>query len=333
MAIKRLYGESDDTYNKRSSMTGYTYADSAAKEAAKNAYMNRDKFKYDLGTDMNYQQAKEQYQALGKLAMQDTMGKAASLTGGYGNSYATSAGQQAYNSYLTQLNQSIPDYYAMALDAYTREGEDLLNKYSIYDAEDQQGYSRYMDTYNNLLNLAQMENSDAVSQRDFDEQVRQYNESMKYQKERDKVADNQWQQEYKLSLTAAQNPSKDSASYLEPTSDMYSKALYLKIADEINGTKELDKYLSGLSEYNIEAIDDYATTHTASQNWGVESYGDLNWGGGIDKNASLKDYNGTKYNMKDFYDGLISAGVDKDKAKKYVMELQNSTGLSTSKYK
>lgn len=192
MAIKRLYGESDDTYNKRSSMKGYTYKDSAAKEALKNQIMNRPKFQYDLGTDMNYQQAKEQYKALGKTAMDDTVGRASSLTGGYGNSFATSAGQQAYNNHLKALNDSIPEYYAMALDAYDREGAEMLDKYNIYDAEDQQGYARYMDEYNNVMNLAQMENSDAISQRSYD-----------YQLGRDKVLDNQWLQEFNFNKERA----------------------------------------------------------------------------------------------------------------------------------
>ena len=40
---------------------------------------NRKKFSYDMGTDPLYQQYREQYQRLGRLAMQDTMGQAAAL--------------------------------------------------------------------------------------------------------------------------------------------------------------------------------------------------------------------------------------------------------------
>ena len=118
MAARKLYGESDDTYNKRNSMTGYTYKNAAEMEKVRDQYMNREDFKYDLGSDMLYQQARDQYKALGKMAMQDTIGRASSLTGGYANSYAASAGNQAYNQYLQALNENIPDYYAMALDAY-----------------------------------------------------------------------------------------------------------------------------------------------------------------------------------------------------------------------
>ena len=58
----------------------------------------RGDFSYDLGKDPMYRQAREQYQTAGRLAMQDTMGQAAALTGGYGSSYGQQTGQQAYNA-------------------------------------------------------------------------------------------------------------------------------------------------------------------------------------------------------------------------------------------
>lgn len=50
--------------------------------------------------------------------MQDTMGQAAALTGGYGNSYAQGVGQQAYQGYLQQLNDNVPQLQAQALQTY-----------------------------------------------------------------------------------------------------------------------------------------------------------------------------------------------------------------------
>ena len=61
-----------------------------------NRIMNREQFNYDLNADALYQQYKDQYIHGGNLAMQDTMGQATAMTGGYGNSYAQSAGQQTY---------------------------------------------------------------------------------------------------------------------------------------------------------------------------------------------------------------------------------------------
>lgn len=92
---------------------------------------NREKFSYDLNGDALYQQYKDQFVTQGKLAMMDTMGQAAAMTGGYGNSYAQNIGQQAYQGYLQQLNDKVPELYQLALDKYNMEGEQLLNKYGI----------------------------------------------------------------------------------------------------------------------------------------------------------------------------------------------------------
>ena len=97
-----------------------------------NAIENRKKFEYDLNGDMLYNQYKDQYTTQGKMAMMDTMGQAAALTGGYGNSYAQTVGQQTYQGYLQQLNDKVPELYQLALDQYNREGDDLYNRLSAY---------------------------------------------------------------------------------------------------------------------------------------------------------------------------------------------------------
>ena len=81
---------------------------------------NRKAFSYDLGADPMYRQYREQYQSAGRLAMENTMGAAASLTGGYGSSYSQQAGQQAYNAYLQKLNEVVPELYAQARSQYDR---------------------------------------------------------------------------------------------------------------------------------------------------------------------------------------------------------------------
>lgn len=117
---------------------------------------NRKAFQYDLSNDMLFQQAKEQYQAMGKTAMQDTMGQASAMTGGYGNSYATTASNQAYQAHLTELNNSISDYYAMALGAYNNETDRLNGVFGALstDRAAKQGeWSSNWDVYNKLYGL------------------------------------------------------------------------------------------------------------------------------------------------------------------------------------
>ena len=158
-----------------------------------NKILNREKFNYDLNGDALYQQYKNQYTTQGVQAMMDTMGQAQSMTGGYGNSYAQTAGQQAYQGYLQQLNDKIPELYQLALNQYNREGEDLYNQYGLYADRENLDYNRYRDQlsdYNTELNRL-TEDSRHQSETDYNRYMDQYN--MAYGQYRDTVGD--WQTE------------------------------------------------------------------------------------------------------------------------------------------
>lgn len=115
-------------------------------ESLYNQVMNRDPFSFNLNGDALYNQYKDQYTQLGQQAMMDTMGQAAAMTGGYGNSYAQTAGQQAYQGYLTQLNNIVPELYQMAYDRYNQEGTNLQNKLSLTQGLEDSAYGKYRDT-------------------------------------------------------------------------------------------------------------------------------------------------------------------------------------------
>lgn len=110
-----------------------------------NQIINRPSFSYDLSSDPLWAQYKDQYTALGKTAMADTMGTAASLTGGYGSTYAQNVGQQAYNGYLAQLNEMIPDLYSMALNKYQMEGDQLNTAFGAANTLYGNDYDLYRD--------------------------------------------------------------------------------------------------------------------------------------------------------------------------------------------
>lgn len=93
--------------------------------------MNRKPFQYDLNGDLLYRQMADQYTQLGQQAMRDATGTAAGLTGGYGNSYAAQVGNQAYQQYLTALNQNIPELWDRAYQAYLNHGDQLLQQYKL----------------------------------------------------------------------------------------------------------------------------------------------------------------------------------------------------------
>lgn len=114
--------------------------------------MNREKFTYDLNGDMLYRQYADQYTRQGQMAMQDTMGQAAALTGGYGNSYAQTAGQQVFQGYLQALNDKVPELYNAAYSRYAQEGADLQNQYALAQSAEQLDYGRYQDAVSQWQN-------------------------------------------------------------------------------------------------------------------------------------------------------------------------------------
>ena len=107
--------------------------------------IGREKFSYNFNDDALYQQYKDKYVEQGKMMMGDAIGQASAMTGGYGNSYAQSVGQQAYQQSLDNLNDIVPELYKMALDKYNMEGQDLLNQYGLVMDREDMDYGRYRD--------------------------------------------------------------------------------------------------------------------------------------------------------------------------------------------
>lgn len=126
--------------------TAYTSPYTQQLEGIYQQIVSRQPFKYDMNGDMLYQNAKDQYVQVGRQAMMDTMGQAASLTGGYGNSYASTAGNQAYQQYLLKLNAMLPDFYDRAAARYDQQGADLYNQYGLMQDRENAEYGRYQDS-------------------------------------------------------------------------------------------------------------------------------------------------------------------------------------------
>lgn len=102
---------------------------------------NREPFQFDINGNALYEQYKDQYQTLGRQAMQDTMGQAAGLTGGYGSTYGQRVGQQTYQQYLDRLNDIVPELYAQERTNYDNETSQLYQQLGAA-----QGF--YGDAYN-----------------------------------------------------------------------------------------------------------------------------------------------------------------------------------------
>lgn len=130
--------------------------------------MNRPDFSYDPNGDALYQQYKDQYTAQGKMAMIDTMGQAQAMTGGYGNSYAQSVGQQAYQGYLQEMNGMIPELYQLALNKYQMDTNNLNDRYALLQQQENLDYGRYQDLYNAWLAERDYLTGRYDSERDYD---------------------------------------------------------------------------------------------------------------------------------------------------------------------
>ena len=113
--------------------------------------INNSKFTYDVNRDAIYDQYKEQFTNMGLGAMQEAQADATALTGGFANSYAQSAGQSAFNSYMAQLREVIPQLYSQSRTNYDADLANMYNKANLYSNLNNQKYQEWTDRYNQAL--------------------------------------------------------------------------------------------------------------------------------------------------------------------------------------
>lgn len=211
--VKKKKQQADDQYNKLLNYGSYNSNYKNDLAAAVDAIKNREKFSYNAAEDNLYNIYKEQATRAGRQAMEDTQGKAAALTGGYGSSYGQTAGQQVYNSYINDLNSKIPELEQLAYQRYQQEGQDLYNLASLYQGLDNTDYTRWatgFDQQGTLASMAQSMYDTAYSREknNYDSRIQndwnnanakltadEYNDKMAYQRERDSVSDAQWREQ------------------------------------------------------------------------------------------------------------------------------------------
>jgi len=346
--------------------------------------LNREDFEYDVDKDTLFQQALASAMGSGKSAMQDTIGQASSLTGGYGSTYATSAGNQAYNAFIEDAYNNLPEYYNMALQAYQAEGQEMYQQLDMLNAADATEWGRTYDTWqSNFANAQQMYNqeygawqdsitnaynnanlqlsehnqlvtdaynlyvtskdsADTLYAQEYQKWQDQVNQAMSlagmqqtdywnqteldYKKDRDAVADSQWQQtfdfnkdqaaiaqsnwEKEYNLELASNNAKvdtktgkvtvDTPTYKEATEAQKKKALE---AYNEGGDAALNKYVDSLpSNIDIEGIDSYVNEYgqlPLEQRTYTKTKDTTNWLWGVDNNDVVKDQYGNTYKIKD----------------------------------
>ena len=122
-----------------------------------NKIVSREAFRYAPMSDSLYGQYREQYARMGQMAMRDSMGKAAALTGGYGSSYAQKVGQQEYDEYLQKLGEVMPELYAAAYQRYKDQGEALESQYQRLAKLEQEEYGHFRDQVEDVKFQQEME--------------------------------------------------------------------------------------------------------------------------------------------------------------------------------
>ena len=146
---------------------------------------SRPGFTYDVNGDPLYRQYAEQYQRQGKAAMEDTLGAAAGLTGGYGSSYAATAASQAYQQYLSGMQDVAPALYAAAYARYQDEGTALEKQLERLQGLESNAYGAWQ---------AQVQANQAAQAQALD--YWRYLNDAAYQAQQDEQAQANWQQEF-----------------------------------------------------------------------------------------------------------------------------------------
>lgn len=219
---------------------------------------NRPKFEYDVNTDPLYLQLRDIWKQDGLMAMEDTVGQMAQLTGGYGNSHAQMAGQQVYNGYLRQVNEMVPQLKEAARADHDAETDVLLRNLGLLMDQDNTDYARWMDELNRQYQM----DRDALS----DER---YKQEWEYQTGRDQLADKRYEDELAYGREQDQYQRQQQS---------YDRLLELIIATGYKPTAE-ELAAAGMTEAEAKAWLGYYTANQAGGGGGSSGGGSRGSGG------------------------------------------------------
>lgn len=176
-----------------------------------------------------YKALAERYGNEGQMSMQNVLGQIASRTGGLASSYATTAAQQQYNQFMSQLED-------VARQMYSSDRSDLLDKANMYRQLVQDDYDKYLDDlgqWNTDRNFQYGVYRDSVEDQQWQNQFdynanrdsiadQQWQQSFDYNKYRDDVADSQWQKTFDYNASKQKNGSSGDVDGNGIGSDVYS---------------------------------------------------------------------------------------------------------------
>lgn len=292
---------------------------------------NGQPFSYNMNTDPLYQQLAQQAMRNGNLAMRDTMGNASALSGGYGNSYAVSAGAQANDAYLQSLNDQIPELQQIAYQQYRDKNTDMYNQLSALQGAEQSEYSKYRDSIGDYYTDRDFNYNAGIDERNFNYQVgrdqvgdqqwqtqydrgvyeddrnygyqvgrdevedQQWQDTFDYGKERDSVSDSQWQQEFKY------NQSQDATNNSQWERQFQYNQEQDKADREAAKSEYLNKVAAEQSEDAAKESEKRINTYSGNVDKMLSATADDGYGG-----------KSSKYSVKDVWDYLQGSNLTDD---------------------
>lgn len=223
---------------------------------------SRPDFQYDPNSDPLWKSAKNQFAQNGRRAMEDTMGQAAGLTGGYSSSYSQTAGQQQYDDYMLRLNAELGNYAQLARANYDADTDKLYDQLNYAQRMAQQDYDRGRDAL-----------ADQRYEQEWAQQQRAYEDDLAYR---------QWQQQQSGQTRAYEMVMQMIATGQTPSAELLAQAGVGAdyAASMANYYKQQAAYQGGVS--------------------GGRSYGGGSGSGGGDngkKQRTLNDYATTMRNL------------------------------------
>lgn len=294
---------------------------------------NKEPFSYDMNSDTLFQNALASAMNSGQLAMQDTMGQAAALTGGYGSTYSQAVGNQAYNQEIQGAYDQLPEFYQLARDTYDKDLQQLYDRLDMYNTADAIEYERLANAYganaDAAARLYDQEYNNYWQTQNFNEDSRRWAAEMGYKERQAKQSQSNWEKEYEMELAQADAKAQEAEakanSYKEPTQTQMTKALdaYSK------GKEAYRQFIDSLpSDVDVVAIDDYVQEYgrlpyserTFSKS-GKDTANVLDpFGWTIDRNDKATDQYGEEISLIDLYNKLVDEGVPASEAKKIVKQ-------------
>lgn len=285
----------DEKYLKKlDAYAAYTGAVKERDNAYKDLY-NREEFSYDVNKDAMYDKLVQDYAENASKAAEDAMGRAVSLTGGYGNSYAQQVSQQTFQDYMGGLDAESDKLYDRALDRYLLQGDQLEQKYALASDNLDKRYAEYvatMDQTGYIDNDADAEENGVFVSPD---EMIGYIEELRGFETKDDVA-----------------------AYLDDL--------------EASGIISADKVDELMMEYADSLPYAEERAENRVQNYEFVDDGGANWGG-IDRNAKVKytfqDGRTETITLGKLFRKLINEGMSRKEARQEIYKLQHKLDISS----